>query len=99
MKYKHMAIRPSRRAKPKIIHSHAQHGQSAFNPNAGIKSNLPTGIALVAVVVVQTICGGSGGGSGDTCTDIRKKEQQLQCDYILYTVLELQQVVELYDQA
>jgi len=56
-----MPMRPRRTRKPKIIHIHDQHGQSAFNPKARARSNELDGI--VFDVVVYTI----GLGSGETC--------------------------------
>jgi len=47
--------------KAKIIQIHDQHGQSAFKPNARMRSNEPEGTAFDDVV--YTI----GSGSGETC--------------------------------
>jgi len=48
--------------KPKTIHIHDQHGQSAFKPNARTRSNEPEGTAFD--VVVYTLAS----GSGETCS-------------------------------
>jgi hypothetical protein len=50
-----MPIRPSNKRKAKVISNHAQHGQSAFNPNARTKSNEARDAASV---VVYTTGGG-----------------------------------------
>ena len=71
-----MPTRPRNRIKPNIMHNHAQHGQSAFNPNAGIKLNEAAGGACVVVAYTIDGCRGGGayitvgcggGGSGETC--------------------------------
>jgi hypothetical protein len=47
-----MPIRPSNRIKPKTIQIHDQHGQSAFNPSARIRSNELEGATFDVVAYV-----------------------------------------------
>ncbi len=53
-----MPMRPRSRRNASIIHIHDQHGQSAFNPKAWIRSNEVEGGAFE--VVVYTIGADSG---------------------------------------